>query len=80
LFQRPGNMFFSTSVASEVKSIEHGDALLAKLGLEHLSERDPALLSEGEKQRLGLVLAVGSGAGRGPWSCWTDPRPGPISS
>ncbi len=63
LFQRPGNMFFSTSVASEVKSIAQGEALLAKLSLEHLSERDPALLSEGEKQRLGLVLAVGSGAG-----------------
>ncbi len=62
LFQRPGNMFFSTTVASEVRGIPSGQALLAELGIEHISDRDPALLSEGEKQRLGIVLSIGSGA------------------
>jgi ABC-type multidrug transport system ATPase subunit len=62
LFQRPGNMFFSGSVKAELDGVPGRGRLLAELGLEALSDRDPSLLSEGEKQRLGLALALGSEA------------------
>ncbi len=61
LFQRPASMFFSETVADELHGLRPPGGCCELLGLLPLMEMDPALLSEGEKQRLGAAIALSSG-------------------
>lgn len=63
LFQNPQLMFFADSVSEELKgrspSIER---VIDRLGLKGLEDRYPQTLSGGEQRRLGISLALTSGA------------------
>ncbi|MCK5773932.1 MAG: ATP-binding cassette domain-containing protein [Thermoplasmata archaeon] len=62
LFQEPSNMFFAETVEDELGGLDDEKIrLLETLELSGLTEREPQLLSQGEKQRLAMVLALTSG-------------------
>jgi len=58
LFQKPSNMFFEMTVGLEAELGGIEKEVMRKLGLYSLFGSDPLLLSEGEKQRLGIALAL----------------------
>ena len=62
LFQEPSNMFFSETVEDELGGVDaRKGKMLELLELSDLTRREPQLLSQGEKQRLAMVLALTSG-------------------
>ena len=63
--QRPDDVLVRERVADELPGPE-GEAALAAVGLQGISEMDPRDLSGGERQRLALaIVAAGRGAGAG---------------
>ncbi len=63
LFQEPSNMFFAETVEDELGGLDNEKMrLLERLELSGLAEREPQLLSQGEKQRLALVMGLTSGS------------------
>jgi energy-coupling factor transport system ATP-binding protein len=63
-FQNPENQLLTGSVVEEVRaaseSAQRADRLLAEWGLAELADRHPYTLSEGQKRRLALAIALAS--------------------
>jgi energy-coupling factor transporter ATP-binding protein EcfA2 len=75
LFQRPGTMMFNDTVEEELTCLARRvpSGVLERLGLSDLLESDPFSLSVGERQRLGIAMAWGSGA---PFAVLDEPFKG----
>jgi len=64
LYQRPSNLLFEETVRAELRASPRDvppDAI-NHLGLDRMLDCDPLLISAGERQRLALAKALGSGA------------------